>query len=96
MPADVVAAAQLGKGEDRWKTYPPIIDELKERAKRLGLWNIFLSKTHYKEGAGFTNLEYGLIAEILGKSHLASEVRFVYSCILILNARLFYTDALIE
>jgi acyl-CoA dehydrogenase len=34
---------------------------------------MFLSKTHFKEGAGFTNLEYGLIAGILGKSSLASE-----------------------
>lgn len=33
---------------------------------------MFLSKTHFKEGAGFTNLEYGLIAGILGKSSLAS------------------------
>lgn len=34
---------------------------------------MFLAKGHYKEGAGFTNLEYGLMAEQLGKSHLASE-----------------------
>lgn len=35
---------------------------------------MFLPKNHFKEGAGFSNLEYGLMAELLGKSHLASEV----------------------
>ena len=34
---------------------------------------MFLPKNHFKEGAGFTNLEYGLIAEYLGKSRVASE-----------------------
>ncbi len=34
---------------------------------------MFLAKGHYKEGAGFTNLEYGLMAEYLGKSRCASE-----------------------
>jgi acyl-CoA dehydrogenase len=48
---------------------------LKEKAKKLGLWNMFLPKNHFKEGAGFSNLEYGLMAEILGKSGVASEVR---------------------
>jgi hypothetical protein len=35
---------------------------------------MFLPKNHFKEGAGFTNLEYGLMAEYLGKSRVASEV----------------------
>jgi len=39
----------------------------------LGLWNMFLPRNHFKEGAGFSNLEYGLMAEILGKSATASE-----------------------
>ena len=50
------------------------MEELKEKAKKLGLWNMFLPKNHFKEGAGFSNLEYGLMAEILGKSRTASEV----------------------
>lgn len=50
------------------------MEELKAKARKLGLWNMFLSKSHFSEGAGFTNLEYGLMAEYLGKSKLASEV----------------------
>jgi acyl-CoA dehydrogenase len=46
---------------------------LKVEAKKLGLWNMFLPKGHYKESPGFTNLEYGLMAEWLGKSRCASE-----------------------
>ncbi|MCJ1457231.1 hypothetical protein MMC28_007598 [Mycoblastus sanguinarius] len=73
IPADVVYHAQLGEGEKRWSTYPPIIDELKAKAKKLGLWNLFLPRNHFKEGAGFSNLEYGLMAEYMGKSRTASE-----------------------
>jgi acyl-CoA dehydrogenase len=46
---------------------------LKAEAKKIGLWNMFLPKGHYKESPGFTNLEYGLMAEHLGKSRVASE-----------------------
>ncbi len=49
------------------------MDDLKAKAKKLGLWNLFLAKGHYKESAGYSNLEYGLMAEILGKSRTASE-----------------------
>ncbi|KAF6241711.1 hypothetical protein HO173_000422 [Letharia columbiana] len=73
VPADVLFHAQVGEGEKRWSTYPPVIDELKARAKKLGLWNMFLPKNHFKEGAGFSNLEYGLMAEYMGKCRTASE-----------------------
>lgn len=52
-----------------------MIEDLKKRARELGLWNMFLPRNHFKEGAGFSNLEYGLMAELLGKSATASEVR---------------------
>ncbi|KAK6542545.1 hypothetical protein TWF694_006492 [Orbilia ellipsospora] len=74
IPADEIYEAQISKEPSlRWKTYPPIMDDLKKKARAQGLWNLFLSKTHYSQGAGFTNLEYGLMAEILGRSHTASE-----------------------
>lgn len=75
MPADPVYSLQTGKTlEERWNAHPQVMEELKEKAKKLGLWNMFLPKNHFKEGAGFSNLEYGLMAEILGKSGTASEV----------------------
>src|ERR1700712_2850858 len=72
--ADLILAAQIEQqGSSRWDHHPSIIEDLKVEAKKLGLWNMFLAKGHYKEGAGFTNLEYGLMAEHLGKSRVASE-----------------------
>lgn len=76
IPADAVFEAQLGEGFRRWKVQPSIIEDLKKKAKSLGIWNIFLPKNHYKDGAGYSNLEYGLMAEQLGKSVIASEVCF--------------------
>ncbi|KAI0012762.1 acyl-CoA dehydrogenase NM domain-like protein [Xylariaceae sp. FL0662B] len=73
IPADPVFEAQIGEGSARWEHHPPIIEELKAKAKKLGLWNMFFPKGHYKESPGYTNLEYGLMAEWLGKSRTASE-----------------------
>ncbi|KKA28406.1 hypothetical protein TD95_000230, partial [Thielaviopsis punctulata] len=73
IPADPVVEAQTGMGDDRWNNHPSIIEDLKEKARALGLWNMFLPKGFYSEGAGFTNLEYGLMAEWLGRSRVASE-----------------------
>ncbi|KAG2412750.1 hypothetical protein HFD88_010307 [Aspergillus terreus] len=73
IPAEPLFSAQLGQGEQRWKTTPAVIEELKVKAQKMGLWNMFLPKNHFSQGAGFTNLEYGLMAEYLGKSKLASE-----------------------
>ncbi|KAG6855067.1 hypothetical protein C0991_005996 [Blastosporella zonata] len=77
LPATKLAHAQLPTDpETRWKTVIPVIAELKEKAKKLGLWNLFLSKAHYPEhGVPLTNLEYAAMAEILGRGgHVASEV----------------------
>jgi acyl-CoA dehydrogenase len=75
IPADYIYEQQLGQGTDvRFRAHPPILEELKTEAKRLGFWNMFLGRKHYgSQGAGFTNVEFGLIAEILGKSFIASE-----------------------
>lgn len=49
-----------------------IVDELKEQAKKQGLWNLFLSDAEY--GAGLTNLEYAPLAELMGRVAWSSEV----------------------
>ncbi|KAH1626764.1 hypothetical protein KXX21_003961 [Aspergillus fumigatus] len=73
IPADALFHARLGEDEKRWQTTPAVLEELKAKARKLGLWNMFLPKNHFSQGAGFSNLEYGLMAEYLGKSELASE-----------------------
>lgn len=73
VPADSVHEAELGTGPQRWQHHSGILEDLKTKARELGLWNMFLPKNRYSEGAGFSNLEYGLMAEYLGKSKLASE-----------------------
>ncbi|KAJ9643044.1 hypothetical protein H2201_004846 [Coniosporium apollinis] len=74
IPADAVYTQQIGSGPaERFSSHPSIIEDLKKKAQKLGLWNMFLPVAHFKEGAGFSNLEYGLMAEYLGKSRTASE-----------------------
>ncbi|KAH9909748.1 acyl-CoA dehydrogenase/oxidase [Xylariomycetidae sp. FL2044] len=73
IPADPVLEAQIGEGPSRWDHHPAIMDDLKAKARKLGLWNLFLPKGHYKESPGYTNVEYGLMAEWMGRSRTASE-----------------------
>jgi alkylation response protein AidB-like acyl-CoA dehydrogenase len=56
---------------DRWQV-PPLLDELKKKARAAGLWNLFLPES--KHGAGLTNLEYAFLCEEMGKVFFASEV----------------------
>lgn len=62
---------QLSK--DRWST-PPILDELKAKAKAQGLWNFFLPLSYGEYSGGLTNLEYAPLAEEMGKVGWAPEV----------------------
>ena len=53
---------------------PPIIEELKAKAKAEGLWNLFLPKEYGEYSPGLSNLEYAPLAELMGKNEWASEV----------------------
>ena len=73
-PAEEVYASQMDifRGEGNPWRVPPILEELKSKAKAQGLWNFFLPES--QNGFGLTNLEYAPLAEILGKVGFASEV----------------------
>lgn len=74
IPADPLWQSLIGNNtQQRFSSHPQLLEDLKAKARSLGLWNLFLPRNHFKEGAGFSNLEYGLMAEYLGKSGLASE-----------------------
>ena len=67
-PAEPVFAEQaqaVARSGDPWRR-PPVIEELKAKARRRGLWNLFLAG--HPEGAGLTNLQYAPLAEITGHS----------------------------
>lgn len=59
--------------DDMWST-PPLMEELKAKAKAEGLWNLFLPLVYGKYSAGLTNLEYAPLAEVMGKVIWGPEV----------------------
>src|SRR3954464_5165572 len=65
-PAEPRFRAEVAQAADRWQT-PPVIEELKAKARERGLWNLFLPPVHAR-GAGLTNLQYAPLAEITGRS----------------------------
>ena len=67
-PNERVYAEQLQA--NRW-AQPPIMEELKQKARAAGLWNLYLPESPH--GAGLTNLEYAPLCEIMGHSRIASE-----------------------
>ena len=62
---------EMSANGKRWEQ-PPILDELKAKAKKAGLWNLFLPESEY--GYGLTNLEYAPLSELMGTVGIASEV----------------------
>jgi acyl-CoA dehydrogenase len=70
-PAEAVYEEQLRESGDA-HFHPPVMEELKEEARRRGLWNLFLP--HETEwGGGLSNLDYAPLAEVTGRSAIAPE-----------------------
>jgi len=72
-PVESEYQAEVSVG-DRWshtERQEEILGSLKEEARKQGLWNFFLPES--QGGAGISNLEYAHLAEIMGRSRLASE-----------------------
>ena len=68
-PSEPAYRAQIE--QERWRL-PPVVEELKARARAAGLWNLFLPESGL--GAGLTNLEYAPLCEVMGRVPWAPEV----------------------
>ena len=69
-PNEALYDRQVAAG-DRWVA-PPLLDELKAKAREAGLWNLFLPESEL--GAGLTNVEYAPLCEVMGRVHWAPEL----------------------
>jgi acyl-CoA dehydrogenase len=69
-PAEPVWLEQMAAAETP-HYHAPVMEELKDEARRRGLWNLFLHDSD--EGAGLTNCDYAPLAEIMGRTRIASE-----------------------
>lgn len=84
VPAETEFDEHISKlsGEDRWSegAVPQVINRLKEEAKRIGLWNLFLPHPlpahlprELSPSLYLSNREYGILCETMGRSFLAPE-----------------------
>jgi len=51
---------------------PPVIEELKLKARSAGLWNLWIGDSEY--GLGLSNLEYAPLCEVMGRSLIGPEI----------------------
>ncbi|OHC66427.1 MAG: acyl-CoA dehydrogenase [Rhodocyclales bacterium GWA2_65_19] len=72
-PNEDVFHAEVGANRAKGNPWVPtvIMEQLKDKARAAGLWNLFLPQS--ERGAGLTNLEYAPLCEIMGRSHIAPE-----------------------
>lgn len=74
-PNEEAYAAQLRAAENRFAPLP-LMDELKEKAKAAGLWNLFVPEEHaeYCDHGGLSFFDYAPLAEIMGRVIWCPEV----------------------
>ena len=66
---------QLNEATNRFAALP-LMDELKEKAKTEGLWNLFVPPSHgeYSDFGGLSNFDYAPLAELMGRVSWSPEV----------------------
>lgn len=74
-PNELIHAQQLESAPVRFGTLP-LVEELKERAREAGLWNLFVPEEHkeYSLYGGLSFAEYAPLAEIMGRVLWSAEV----------------------
>ncbi len=74
-PAQAIHAEQLAQAENRFSPLP-LIEELKQKAKADGLWNLFVPEAcgQHCEHGGLGNLDYFPLAEMMGRVLWSAEV----------------------
>jgi acyl-CoA dehydrogenase len=72
-PAEPVWVEQVAKAAAAGNphVHAPIVEELKDEARNRGLWNLFLPDEEH--GAALSNCDYAPLAEIMGRTKIASE-----------------------
>ena len=73
-PSEPIYAEQMeefAKEGNKWQI-PQIIEDKKKVAKKEGLWNLFLPENPM--GESMSNLDYAPLAELMGRSGIASEI----------------------
>ena len=72
-PAESVYYAQISESGNP-HFHPPVMEELKTRARGLGLWNLFLPDPDPTLSVpGLSNVDYAPLAEIMGRSEIAPQ-----------------------
>ncbi len=74
-PNEKTYAQQLHEAENRFAALP-LMDELKEKAKQAGLWNLFVPEEHaqYCDHGGLSFFDYAPLAEMMGRVIWSPEV----------------------
>ena len=74
-PNETAYTQQLHQAENRFAPLP-LMDELKEKAKSAGLWNLFVPESHaqYCEHGGLSFFDYAPLAEMMGRVIWSPEV----------------------
>ena len=73
-PVEAEAMAALDREVKPGVAYPKEILELREAARKEGLWNLFMPDERY--GPGLENWEYALLCEETGRSPVVAPMAF--------------------